>query len=255
MRYRRLAACAVGLMLIGALQTSWAEELYVRNRPFKGTVKKSDGRIWVDLKSFSQSLGATLVETPEGGVVVTLGGAATEPVAGAGKVVIGNEECESQPSPEGPLVPLDTAAKLLGARVSSNKGLGTIDVNIASAKSTKVSASTGTTAKAPDSPATGPIHKNINKGGSAVEVTDFLIPGRINIVDFYADWCGPCKALAPKLEAQSKNTKYAVLKVDIADWNSPVARKYQLQSIPHLKVYDGTGKLLAEGNEAYKYVK
>ena len=62
--------------------------------------------------------------------------------------------------------------------------------------------------------------------------------------------------MAPRLVALAqKNTQFALLQVDIASWDSPVAKRYQLHSIPHLKVYDGTGKLLAEGQEAYRYIK
>ena len=250
MLHRSWATALAGLLLLGSFTAVSADQLYVRNRPFKGPVKRSDGRIWVDLKTFAAAIGANLVETPEGGTVVTLGDAPAEQTAAAGKVFIGGEETETQASSDGVMVPLDVASKLLGARVTPNKAMGIIDVNLVAAKP----ASKGQTADSGAS-ATGPIHKNINRAGSAVDVEDHLVPGRINIVDFYADWCPPCRALAPKLDAMSKDTKYAILKVDIANWKSPVAQKYHLNSIPHLKVYDGSGKLLAEGQNAYKYVK
>lgn len=251
MKHRSWAVAIASVILLGSITTVSADQLYVRNRPFKGPVKKSDGRIWVDLKSFAAAIGANLVETPEGGTLVTLGDAPGEQTAGAGKVFIGGEEAETQASPDGVMVPLDTASKLLGARVTPNKAMGIIDVNLVAAKPAKsqTSESSGSAAT------TGPIHKSINRAGSAVDVEDHLVPGRINIVDFYADWCPPCRALAPKLDAMSKDTKYAILKVDIANWKSPVAQKYNLHSIPHLKVYDGSGKLLAEGDRAYKYIK
>lgn len=62
--------------------------------------------------------------------------------------------------------------------------------------------------------------------------------------------------MAPRLDAQAqKDTSIAVLHVDIASWDSPVARRYQLRSIPYLQVYDAKGRLLAEGKDAYRYVK
>jgi thiol-disulfide isomerase/thioredoxin len=254
MKNRTWAVTLAGLLLIGSIQAASADQLYVRNRIFKGPVKKSDGRIWVDLKTFAQAMGANLVELPEGGTVVTMGDAPSEQTAAAGKVVIAGEETETQPGPDGLMVPLDVASKLMGARVIPNKAIGTIDVSLGVASSSpkgQVSSTKGATSAA----VTGPIHKNINRAGSAVDVTDHLVPGRINIVDFYADWCPPCRALAPKLDAMSQNTKYAILKVDIANWKSPVAQKYNLHSIPHLKVYDASGRLIAEGDAAYKYIK
>jgi hypothetical protein len=61
--------------------------------------------------------------------------------------------------------------------------------------------------------------------------------------------------LAPRLDALAKDTKYAVLKIDIAQWQSPVASQYKIRSVPFLQAYDASGKLIAEGKEAYKYIK
>jgi hypothetical protein len=38
------------------------------------------------------------------------------------------------------------------------------------------------------------------------------------------------------------------------DWQSPLARQYELRSIPHFQVYDGSGNMLAEGEPARKMV-
>ena len=53
------------------------------------------------------------------------------------------------------------------------------------------------------------------------------------IVDFYADWCGPCKMMPPILnEVKSKmSSKVHVLKVDV-DKNKKAASKYGIRSIP-----------------------
>lgn len=49
------------------------------------------------------------------------------------------------------------------------------------------------------------------------------------VADFYADWCGPCKAIAPLLEqlagAQSKPGKLAFVKINV-DTEQGIARKY-----------------------------
>ena len=60
-----------------------------------------------------------------------------------------------------------------------------------------------------------------------------LIKGRI-LVDFYADWCGPCKRLAPLLE----NLKEIdVLKVNVDLFDS-LSRSYGIMSIPTLILFD-----------------
>lgn len=55
------------------------------------------------------------------------------------------------------------------------------------------------------------------------------------IVDFYADWCGPCKMIAPILEeiANEKTGKLTVYKVN-TDEESDIAQAFGIQSIPSL---------------------
>ena len=53
------------------------------------------------------------------------------------------------------------------------------------------------------------------------------------LVDFYADWCGPCKAMNPVIKevAQSIQGKARVIKVDI-DKSDEAARSYGVQAVP-----------------------
>ena len=64
------------------------------------------------------------------------------------------------------------------------------------------------------------------------------------LVDFYADWCGPCRKLSPKLhELAQEVPDVRVVKVDI-DESPDIAARYQVGSIPALRVFDG-GKVTA----------
>jgi thioredoxin 1 len=57
------------------------------------------------------------------------------------------------------------------------------------------------------------------------------------LVDFYADWCGPCQALAPVLERVAKEAAGAkIVKVNV-DKNPALAEKYQIRAIPSLLVF------------------
>ena len=55
------------------------------------------------------------------------------------------------------------------------------------------------------------------------------------LVDFYANWCGPCKMLSPVLEKISNEIK--VIKVNV-DSNQELAREYGVMSIPCLILFE-----------------
>ena len=65
------------------------------------------------------------------------------------------------------------------------------------------------------------------------------------IVDFYADWCGPCKAVAPVLEELSKeyDGRLKFVKVDV-DANQDLSSDLGIVSIPTLKLYK-TGNVVS----------
>jgi len=60
----------------------------------------------------------------------------------------------------------------------------------------------------------------------------------VALVDFHADWCGPCQAMEPTIESIAADTDAAVLKVDI-DAHDDVAAAYSVRSIPTLLVLAG----------------
>ena len=67
------------------------------------------------------------------------------------------------------------------------------------------------------------------------------------IVDFWAEWCGPCHAVAPVLEKVAEERKIKLVKVNI-DENQDLAMRYGIQSIPNMVLFEnGAPKAAAVG--------
>lgn len=60
------------------------------------------------------------------------------------------------------------------------------------------------------------------------------------VVDFYADWCGPCRMLAPVIDALSEEfeERAQFVKINVDD-NPDLARRYSIMSIPCVMVFKG----------------
>ena len=56
------------------------------------------------------------------------------------------------------------------------------------------------------------------------------------IVDFYADWCGPCRAMGPILEEVAESEKIRLGKINI-DEEDKLAERFNIMSIPTIMVY------------------
>ena len=69
---------------------------------------------------------------------------------------------------------------------------------------------------------------------------DVLTSDKTILVDFWAEWCGPCRAVSPILDqiAAEHSDKIEIVKLNVDD-NPQTAMQYQITSIPAMKVYKG----------------
>ena len=83
--------------------------------------------------------------------------------------------------------------------------------------------------------------KEITEAGFQNEV---LASPQPVLVDFFAPWCGPCRALAPALEAIAKtyDGRLKVVKINVDDAGE-LAAQYRIQGVPTLMVFRG-GKVV-----------
>jgi thiol-disulfide isomerase/thioredoxin len=106
------------------------------------------------------------------------------------------------------------------------------------------------------------IEPLVISNGQKVALTDYLVPGKTTVFDFYSEFCPTCRSIAPdmrKLHASRADLAVVFVNVNrpglkVIDWQSPVVKQYALPSTPQLKVFGPDGKLVAEGKPAYKLV-
>ncbi len=109
--------------------------------------------------------------------------------------------------------------------------------------------------KAPAAPQASAV-KQIANGGKRVDLKQVIVPGKITVVDFYADWCGPCRRIGPQLEQMARSDPDVVLcKIDIVDWNTPVVQQFNIRSVPNIRVYDRNGTAVGSPTAGLNDVK
>jgi thiol-disulfide isomerase/thioredoxin len=81
--------------------------------------------------------------------------------------------------------------------------------------------------------------------GAQVDINQHLALGNVTVIDFYADWCGPCRRLSPSLEQMARSDpEIALRKIDIVNWKTAVVQQFNIHSVPQVNVYDRSGRLV-----------
>ncbi len=90
----------------------------------------------------------------------------------------------------------------------------------------------------------------VSKNGETFDLPSSVVEGKFTIVDFYADWCVPCKFLEKELvNYMQKHSGIALRKVNIVTWESEVAKQHLagVNGIPYVIIFDASGKEVFRG--------
>lgn len=87
-------------------------------------------------------------------------------------------------------------------------------------------------------------------GNTRVDIAKIVVPGKVTIVDFYGEWCGPCRVLEARLQHLMAGDKpnLALRRVDIGKWDNAAAkqvtREFKGEALPYIRVYDANGRFV-----------
>ncbi|MBT9582775.1 thioredoxin family protein [bacterium] len=177
--------------MTSTILTVSGEQLYVRNRPFKGAVVREGRVTWIDLQSLATALNAQCTPSEGGGFQFSLTPAEPTLVA-AGKVAIGGQLLETREIEGKPMISLLDVSSVPGLKVIHNKALGTVDVNFAKPQIAATTAPSESRTKAPAyNPAAGTWLTSYSE--AVRQSKEFAKP---ILMDFTgSDWCGWCQKL------------------------------------------------------------
>jgi len=87
--------------------------------------------------------------------------------------------------------------------------------------------------------------QELNKDGAAVgPLARLRVPDKFTVFDVYADWCGPCRELDKHLIAlvTERTTDVAVRKLNVVDFDTPLARELDVDTLPFVVIFTPEGK-------------
>ena len=91
--------------------------------------------------------------------------------------------------------------------------------------------------------------------GKEVSLDEHMSDRRFTVFYFYADWSPGCREVSPRLrEKNKKSYLFALRKINIYNWRTPVVKQYSIHRIPYCIVYDTDGKKILSSSDACRII-
>ena len=149
---------------------------------------------------------------------------------------------------------LSAVPGVTNAKIDTKTGMATVDVaaNFDKAKLREALVNAGFEMEKDFAPLPAEVVKTLDivtyDGRSRLDLAKLAVPGKITIIDFYADWCGPCKVLEARLQRYMQaHPNVALRRLDIAHWDNVAAHQATdlgATALPYIRVYDAKGKFV-----------
>ena len=94
---------------------------------------------------------------------------------------------------------------------------------------------------------TADVKTIVEKGEDLPSLEAHLVPGKVTVFDFYADWCAPCRTIdAHMFEKLNARSDIALRKINVVSWETPIAKRYMAKAagLPYVVVYGKDGALV-----------